>query len=122
MYANYALQGFVGETNFMICAFNEANQLYINSLFSDCLISDISDTENGKFFNLEQSNGLIKIISVSQLFNCDIYDLAGRKVYSDESRNGYLQLSLDKFSHGLYLVYLSDGKKCELVKTMILRD
>jgi hypothetical protein len=122
MYANYALQGFVGETNFMICAFNEGNQLYINSLFSDCLISEISDTELDKLFNIEQNNGLIKINSLSQRFSCEVYDLAGRMVHSNRTENGILQFSKEKLNSGLYLIYLNDGKTSKLFKTIIFND
>jgi hypothetical protein len=121
MYANYALQGFVGETNFMICAFNEGNQLYINSLFSDCLISEINDYENEETFFLEQSNSLIKIFSRSQKFRCDVFDLAGRKVYSRETENGEIQFLSNVFNSGLYLIYLNDGKTSKLFKTSVVR-
>jgi hypothetical protein len=122
MYANYALQGFVGETNFMICAFNEGNQLYINSLFSDCLISKISDSENDKLFSIEQNNDLIRIFSISPLFSCDVFDLAGRKVYSDRSNHGLVEFSTDIFNNGLYLIYLNEGATRVLFKTVIIND
>lgn len=122
MYANYALQGFVGETNFMICAFNEGNQLYINSLFSDCLISEIGVYKNDEVFVLEQTNSLITIFSQSPRFRCDVFDLAGRKVFSQETESGDIQFLSNEFNSGLYLIYLNDGKFSKLFKTIIFND
>jgi hypothetical protein len=119
MYANYALQGFVGETNFMVCAYNGENQLFINSLFSDCLISEVDNTENDKVFSIEHGDGFFKISSTSSKFSCEVYDLAGRKLYSEISDNGTLEFSTNTLNNGLYLIDLNDTKTRTLLKTLI---
>lgn len=97
----------VAKTTLVVMLINKSNGLILNSnrlRLSDIVMTGLSETfTNPYFFVSKEENHLSFTISSEQpISNVAVYDMAGRKVHSDEPRSCNCKISVRK--KGLYIM------------------
>jgi len=122
IYANYSLNGYVGADYFAICAFNNVDHLYQNSIFDNCYItgieqSKISDEIISIYPNPVSDNLTIKADKV--IDNIELYDCTGKLALKSIVNTHEFTLSFNDMKHGIY--YLKVQTANEIIsKTVIM--
>jgi len=109
IYANYAVQGFVGEENYMICAFDQYGQLYSNPLFSDCYLTEVNDIEDALSVELYPNPcyGSFLIKSEYEIELVEIFDATGLFLAETKCSPPEFLVNVKSFAPGTYIVKIT---------------
>jgi len=111
IYANYNQHGFVGESFFMICAFNDESQIYQNSLFEDCYLTGIEQEIVARVS--VYPNPFINKFTLSipeDNYSVRIYNSFGSIIHEFVSDEPECEIDLSGFSRGIYYLRIETNK------------
>jgi len=122
IYANYAVQGFIGEENLMICAFDQYGQLYINPLFSNCYLTEVNYIKDALSVELYPNpcSGSFTIKSEHEIELVEIFDSTGLFLAKTKCSSPDSLVNVKSLAQGTYIVKITLNGQNKHFKLIVL--